>query len=277
MRKVAAELARFLIAMMMGEGVIVSQAPAADDLAGKVVVSAAASTVDALEELEAKFERIHPKVDVELSFLASSTAAKQIAAGSPADLFLSASDDWADFLEKNNRVAKRRELLGNRLAIVTAKDSPLKIERAEDLAGKPIRAIALADPDAVPAGIYARQALEKLKLWETVKDKYVGAANVRQAMQFVESGAAEVAIVYQTDAQASKKLKAAVRLDTKLSAPIRYPMVLLKSASDNRAAAAFYEYLSSTDAEQTFRDRGFLVGKDLRPDTSAKSPTSAGR
>jgi molybdate transport system substrate-binding protein len=236
-----------------------------DEAGGQVTILAATSTVDALEEVRASFLKKHPVAKVELSFTASSTAAKQIVSGSPADLFISASDDWADYLEKKDLVAKRIDLLGNRLVIVVAKDSALKLSSPADLTSAAVRKIALADPESVPAGIYAKQALEKLKLWDAVQDKYVGGANVRQALQFVESGAAEAGVVYQTDATAAKKVKIAARIDPDLSDPIRYPLVLLKTGSKNKLAAAFFDFLLSSDAAKIFREHGFLVGDDLKP------------
>jgi len=136
--------------------------------------------------------------------------------------------------------------------------------------------LALADPEAVPAGIYARQALTRLGLWDRLKDKVAAAQDVRQALVFVETGAAEAGIVYATDAAASAKVRVAMGIDPGLTEPIRYPLVLLKSAESNPAARAFYEFLGSAEAAGVFRKHGFVwLGDSLpRSDPNASSGPS---
>jgi molybdate transport system substrate-binding protein len=238
-------------------GGAVAGAPRSDELSGKVLVFAAASTTDALDEIRAEFERLHPAVKVRMSFAASSALAQQIRAGAPADVFLSASHQWADAV--GELVARRRDLLGNTLVVVVPVKSSLRIERPEALAGAGVRRLAIADPRAVPAGIYARQALEKLGLWKTLQPRLAGGADVRQALKFVETGAADAGIVYSTDAATARKVRIAMSLDAGLTEPIRYPLVLLKQAEGNAAAAAFYEFLTLEPARAVFERHGFLV------------------
>jgi molybdate transport system substrate-binding protein len=256
----------FFIAMLFCAATLVLGMPAAPsaaqtpaDTSQSILVFAAASTSDALKEIAAEFERQHPGVKVRTSFAASSTLAKQIEAGAAADLFLSASPEWAEYLAKKDLVDRQRDLLGNQLVIVVPTESTLKIAGPADLLGKQITRLALGDPASVPAGVYARQALTKLDLWDKLKDKVVGAADVRQALQFVERGAAEAGIVYATDASASDKVRVAVTIDPTLSEPIRYPLVLLPAGAKNQAAGKFYDYLASDGAGVVFRKRGFLV------------------
>jgi len=230
-----------------------------DHPAGRLLVLAAASTREAIDELRANFAGQHPEVTVRASFAASSTLAQQADAGAEADLFLSASSQWADFLEGKDLVALRSDLLSNELVVVVPADSKITIDGAARLADPRIRRLVLADPKAVPAGVYARQALEKLNLWEKLGSKVAGAADVRQALKFVETGAAEAGIVYRSDAQGDKKVRIALALDPKLSQPIRYPLVLLKRGADNKAAVAFYEFLRSPPAAAVFRRYGFIV------------------
>ena len=259
-----------LFAVLLPMGLAGGRLLAADTPESKVIVFAAASTVDALEEIREQYRKLRPVVEIELSFEASSTAAKQIAAGAAADVFISASQDWTDFLAKKDLVVRQTNLLGNRLVVVVPKDSAIKLAEPQDLTSKKIKSLALADPDSVPAGVYARQALEKLKLWDVVRKKYAGAANVRQAMQYVETGSAEAGIVYNTDALASRKLKVAFEFDAKLSDPIRYPIVLLRTGSRSAEARRWYDYLQGADATKIFRRHGFLAGDDLR--ASATEP-----
>ncbi len=234
---------------------------AADEskLSGKLLVAAAASTTDAIERIRADFARLHPGVTVRVSYASSSTLAQQISAGAEVDLFLSASSEWANVLSDKQLVERRRDLLSNELVIVVPADSKLQVKSPADLVQAGIRRLALADPRSVPAGVYARQALEKLKLWSKVEAKVTGAADVRQALHFVDTGAAEAGIVYATDVKDDKAVRIAARIDAKLTDPIRYPLVLLKRGTDNRAAVAFYDYLASPPASAVFRELGFVV------------------
>jgi molybdate transport system substrate-binding protein len=247
------------LAILLMASAISTRAAEPEGLSGKILFLAAASTADAAEEVRAEFARLHPAVSVRTSYAASSTLAQQVAAGAPADLFLSASGEWADFLADKNLVERRHDLLGNRLVIVIAADSSLRIAEAADLAGDKIRRLALADPKSVPAGVYAKQALEKLGVWQKVSGKVAGAADVRQALHFVETGAAEAGIVYATDAASSKRVRVVHEIAPDLSAPIRYPLVLVKRRGDRSAAIVFYDFLRSEYAADVFRRHGFVV------------------
>ena len=226
-----------------------------------VVLFAAASTTGALDEIREQFKQ-QTGVDVKASYAASSTLAQQIIYGAAADVFVSANTQWADYLDRNALVAERRDLLGNRLVIVVPADSPLDLHKPEDLLGKEVRYLALADYTAVPAGIYAQQALTKLGLWEPLKEKVVSGADVRHALSYVETGAAEAGLVYATDAAVSTAVKVAAEIPADLTGPIRYPIVLLKHGSGKPAAESFYRYLCSPQAAATFRKHGFVVHTD---------------
>ncbi|REK11946.1 MAG: molybdate ABC transporter permease [Planctomycetota bacterium] len=246
-------------------------------LEGQVLVLSAASTTDAVDALRAAFVKTHPQVTVDAGFAASSALAQQIAAGAPADVYLSANERWADFLDEKGLVARRRDLLSNRLVVVVADDSKLEVKRPADLEQQGIDHVALADPTSVPAGIYARQALAELGLWQDLEAKVVSAADVRQAMQLVVSGAAEAAIVYASDAATSDRVRVAVELDESLSEPIRYPVVLLNRGAERPAAVAFYDYLLSAEAADVFRRYGFLVMADDHPAADAVPVAAAQR
>lgn len=222
-----------------------------------ILILAAASTTDAIEDIVRQFEQSHPTIDVRTSFGASSTLAQQIASGAQADLFLSASTQWADELAQKGLVAKRQDLLGNRLVVIIAADSPLAITTPADLAGENIKRLALADPQAVPAGVYARAALERLGLWQQLSPRVAAGADVRQALNFVATGAAEAGIVYASDVAAQDEVRIACEFPAELSAPIRYPLVLLKDARP--AAAKLFEFLGTAQAAQAFERHGFVV------------------
>ncbi len=236
-------------------------AAAADpaEISGKLLFLAAASTTEAVDEIRAEFVRLHTGVTIRASYGASSALARQITAGAEADIFLSASTEWAEYLNKDKLVDRQRDLLSNELVIITPVDSELRISHPRDLLVDGVRHLALADFRSVPAGVYARQALTALDLWPRLEPRVAGAADVRQALHFVETGAAEAGIVYATDARASKRVRVAARIDPKLSDPIRYPVVLLKHGAGNAAAVAFYDFLLSPAAAAIFRRQGFIV------------------
>jgi molybdate transport system substrate-binding protein len=239
-------------------------AVAAKNAAHTVILFAAASTAETLNELREQFERDQHAV-VRASYGASSTLALEIAQGAPADVFVSASEEWADHLAAKGLVAQRYPLLENQLALIMPARSKIRVSTLPDLLAPEIRRIALGDPESAPAGIYARRALTKLDLWELLRHKVVSSVDVRQALAFVETGAAEAGIVYVTDAAISTKVIVVARFDIELSGPIHYPAVLLAHGRENPAARQFVDYLRSEAAAGVFRKHGFLtVSQDRR-------------
>lgn len=225
----------------------------------EVTIFAAASTQNALEAIIHEFERLNPDVKLRASFASSSSAAEQIARGAPADLFLSANRQWGDFLKEKLLVAEQHELLGNQLVAIEPADASWHIGTPKELLKDEITHLAIGDPDSVPAGIYAKQALLKLDLWDALAEKIVAGSDVRHALTMVETGAAEAGIVYSTDAAISNKVKTAFPFDRELTEPIIYPLVLTKQGAKNSAAREFYHFLQSSSAATVFRQSGFRV------------------
>jgi molybdate transport system substrate-binding protein len=221
-----------------------------------LVVFAAASTADALEELKLRYQQEHGG-EIEISYGGSSHLAAQIGQGAPADLFLSASEEWADTLAARGLVAERHNLLGNELVLIVPADSQRNISTPADLTRDRVSHLALADPQAVPAGKYAREALEKLGLWQPLEKKVVAGADVRQALMYVERGEADAGIVYASDAALTSQVKVVHHFDPALSSPIRYPWVRLKDSS--LEADGFYDFLRSAQATKVFQQKGFIV------------------
>ncbi len=231
---------------------------AADAPAETVHVYAAASTRDVIEEIAHAFKD-ETGIAVDVTPAASSTLAKQIEKGADADLFLSADEDWADYLSDRKLVEKRRDLLGNRLAVVTPADSKLKMAELADIAAPDVKQLALGGP-AVPAGRYARQALEKAGVWDKVKDRVIEAADVRTALALVVKDEADAGVVYVTDAkEAGDKVRTVLVVPDDLHKPIRYPLALLHTDSIKPGARKFYEYLAGDKAAAVFRKAGFTV------------------
>ncbi|HEX7447710.1 MAG TPA: molybdate ABC transporter substrate-binding protein [Pirellulales bacterium] len=230
-----------------------------------IVFLAAASTQEPVETIATNYERSSSSIAVKCSFAGSSTLAEQIAAGVQADLFLSANQQWVQHLTDTGLVAKSSPLLRNRLVLIVPVDSEVVITRPEDLLKDSVRHLAMADPESVPAGIYGREALEKLNLWNGVQDKVAAGDDVRQALSYVETGAAEAGIVYATDAIISDKVKTAFPIALELSEPVIYQVALLKSAAEKPAAMAFYQHLQSQEALTIFRQQGFGVVEKASP------------
>lgn len=226
------------------------------------VVLAAASLQPAMEEVgRAWVSRGHPAPI--FSFAASSTLARQAEAGVPADLFLSADEEWADYLQRQGLLSRgsRIDLLGNRLALVAAKDNArrLTIRPAFPLAAMlGSSRLAIADPESVPAGRYAKAALISLRIWEGVADKLAPAENVRAALAMVERGLTPFGIVYATDAKSSAKVRLVGLFPQGVHPPIRYPLVTL-ARSRNAEAQAFRRFLLSPSARAIFVRHGFIA------------------
>ncbi|MHC4405510.1 MAG: molybdate ABC transporter substrate-binding protein [Planctomycetota bacterium] len=237
------------------------RAEPSDDADGRIVVFAAASTANAVDEVCQGFREKHGVV-VQSSYAATSTLVHQIEMGAEADVLVSASEEWADHLEKGGHVSEKRNLLGNCLVVIVPADSDIKVNTPNDLLDPRVEHLAVADPEAVPAGIYAKQALVSLGLWQRLKGRLAAGAHVRQALSFVETGAAEAGIVYATDAAISEAIEVAVALEPDLTEPIRYPVVLLKSGSDREVVRRFLDYLSSPEGAAVFRKLGFTVLTD---------------
>lgn len=230
--------------------------------AAELNVFAAASLTDALKEIGTNYEK-QSADKVAFNFGASSLLARQIEEGAPADVFFSADEAKMDQLDKKDLVLKetRKSRLSNSLVIVTAADSDLKINSPADLADPKINRIALADPKAVPAGVYSKAWLEKENLWPAVEPKVVPTDNVRAALAAVESGNIEAGMVFKTDAAISKKVKVAYEVPLKDSPKISYPVAVMKNSRSIESAKKFVEYLDSNDAAKIFEKYGFIVLK----------------
>lgn len=228
--------------------------------AAEITVFAAASLTDSLKEIGVTYEK-QSSDKIVFNFSASSTLARQIEEGAPADIFFSADEARMDGLEKKGLIERgtRKSRLGNTLVIVTAADGGVALSSPQELAEPKVKRIALADPKAVPAGIYAKAWLEKIRLWPVVEPKIVPTENVRAALAAVESGNVEAGIVYKTDAGISKKVKISCEVPAKDTPDISYPIALVKESKQPEAAKRFLNYLGSKEAGDIFKKFGFIV------------------
>jgi molybdate transport system substrate-binding protein len=229
-----------------------------------VLVFAAASLKDALDDITAQYKHNTGK-SIRVSLAASSTLAKQIENGAPADIFISADLDWMDYLAQRNFVkpSTRKNLLGNKLVLVAPSAAAVQVKiqpgfpLAKLLAGGKL---AMGDTAAVPAGKYGKAALEKLGIWPSVVGQIAQAESVRAALALVARKEAPFGIVYQTDATAEPKVKVVGVFPADTHPPIIYP-IALTAGSTNPDAAAFLAYLSSAKARPFFEKQGFTILK----------------
>ena len=227
-----------------------------------VLLFAAASTTDAVAEAIARY-RAETGAEVTASFAASSALARQIENGAPAHLFLSSNVEWVDYLEGKGLLVpeSRRDLLGNRLVLVAPADSRVEVSIGPDLALAALLGdgrLAIADPDHVPAGRYARAALESLGLWPEVEGRTVRTLDVRAALALVERGEVPPGIVYATDVTACRACRTVAVFPESSHPPIRYPLALVAGQA-GPAARAFYDFLASPAAAAIFARHGFAV------------------
>lgn len=228
----------------------------------KVTVYAAASLTNAIEEIAALYEQ-QTATTVVGSFGSSSTLAKQIENGAPADVFISADLKWMEYLAGKNRIdpASRRNLLGNTLVLIAPKGRRFDavannaFNFASAFAGK----LCMGEVESVPAGIYARQALVALGWWQAIQSRIVGTQDVRAALAFVERGECAAGIVYETDAKISAKVELVLRFPDDTHEPIVYPVAAVSGAG--AGSLGFIDFLASPAAGAVFERYGFsLIG-----------------
>jgi len=249
-------LARSLIAVALAWPIALAAQPA------QVTVFAAASLKNALDAVAAEFQR-DTGGSVAISYGASSTLARQIEQGAPADLFISADLDWMDYLAERNLIHRetRHNLLRNRIVLVAPAPIAAPLELKQGALAQALGAdgrIAMANVAAVPAGKYGRAALEHLGLWSEVSERLAQAENVRAALAFVSRGEAPLGIVYETDARADPKVAVVARFPETSHPPITYPVAVTR-ASAGPVALRFLQALRKPAAAAIFAREGFTA------------------
>ena len=227
--------------------------------AAELLIFAASSTANLINDAAQIYER-ETGIRVKASFAGSSKLAKQIYAGAPADLFLSANIHWMDYLEENDaiEVETRTPLLSNSLVLVQPHDATPLLTLETVATGLRDSRLAMGDPDHVPAGIYAKQALIKLNLWPQVKDRIAAMPSVRTALALVSRGEVAAGIVYASDATASDKIRVSAHFSSDNHQKIHYPIAIVKGRK-TEAALNFLEFLKSDQSVKLFTNHGFSV------------------
>mgnify|MGYP001550632203 CR=1 FL=1 len=227
--------------------------------AAEVKIYAAASLTDAITELAKIYQQTHTSTQIQPVFAGSSTLARQIENGAPADVFISADKDWADYLQTRNllEAKSRMDLLANELVLIAPAIHPRQIplKKNTNLATSFKGKLCTGEPASVPVGKYAKQALVYYGWWDAIQTRLVGTEDVRSALAFIERGECALGIVYKTDALLTKKVTTIATFPAESHLPIVYPGGLTKNA--NPDARAFWQFLQSKAALEIFSRYGF--------------------
>jgi molybdate transport system substrate-binding protein len=227
----------------------------------EIIVSAAISLKDALDEIAHLYEAANPNVSVAATYGASGTLEIQIEQGAPVDVFISAGAKQMDQLEAKGLLLEgtRKDLLHNEIVLIVPSDSSLRISSFQDLTRTDVKQVALGEPKTVPAGQYAKEVLTNLGIYDAVNSKAVLAKDVRQVLTYVETGNVDAGIVYRTDALTSSQVKIVARAPEKSHAPVVYPVAAIKSSKNPAVARDFTNFLSGPQARTVFQKYGFIL------------------
>lgn len=231
-----------------------------------LTVFAAASLKESLDEAASAYQRASG-TPVQVSYAASSTLARQVEQGAPADVFVSADQEWMDYLQQRKLIdpALRRDLLGNTLVLVAPAASKAQVDLRKP--GALLAALgaqgrlAVGQTASVPAGKYARAALQALGQWDAVQPRLAESESVRSALMLVARGEAPLGIVYGSDAQAEPKVRVVATFPADSHAPIVYPVAPLRASPQAKAAAEFVRWLGTPPAQAIFRRHGFSLAR----------------
>jgi molybdate transport system substrate-binding protein len=226
--------------------------------AADVTVSAAASLTNAFKELAPAFEAAHPGSRLLFNFAASDALLAQIAKGAPVDVFASADQETMDKAQQQKLLVDgtRRNFAGNALVVITPAEQGVALKSLSDLQQPAVKRIALGKPEGVPAGRYAKAALEKARLWQAVEPKAVFAQNVRQALDYVARGETEAGFVYATDAHVMKD-KVRVLFSVPTEAPISYPIAVTSGGPNADGGRQFLDFVASAAGQAVLAKHGF--------------------
>lgn len=230
-----------------------------EKIKGTVTLAAAASLEYVFEEkLIPEFEKEYPDVKIEGTYDSSGKLQQQIEAGLPADIFFSAAETQMDALDQEGMIQRNTivNMLENKIVLITPAGSDKEFHEFADIEKADM--IAMGDPESVPAGRYAQEALKKLGIWEEIKGKASFGTNVTEVLNWVAEESADCGIVYQTDAATTDKVNIVAEApEDSLKTPVLYPVAMLKEAPNKEAAEKFYKYVTSDEGAKIFEEYGF--------------------
>ncbi len=224
----------------------------------EIIISAAVSLTDALEEMQEIYEKKH-NVELTFNLAGSGTLAQQIQQGAPIDLFISANQNWMDTLEDENVIdaSTRKDVTGNTLVLIAHKDSSLSYQSFEEISPGDVDEIAVGNPESVPAGGYTKDTLKSLGMWETLSDHIILAKDVRQVLTYVETGNADIGFVYESDALTSDDIQMLATAEEGLHDPIIYPGAIIDDSKHPEEVQAFLDYMLSEEGQDILATHGF--------------------
>ncbi len=226
--------------------------------AADLTVSAASSLTNAFTEIAGSYEKANPGTRVLLNFGSSGSLLQQISRGAPVDVFASADLETMDRAQKQNLLVQdtRSDFVANKLVVVVPSDSIKRMQSLADLNAAELVRLGIGTPESVPAGRYAKQALEAAGLWDVLSSRYVFGQNVRQVLDYVARGEVDAGFVYATDAAVMKD-RVTVVLEVKTSQPILYPIAAVKGGGHENAARRFIDFVKSEPGQQVLAKFGF--------------------
>jgi molybdate transport system substrate-binding protein len=226
-------------------------------LANELIVSAASSLTNVMNEAAAQFEKSRPGVKIVLNFASSGTLLRQIERGAPVDVFVSADSETMDLAVRKDLIVGGSVRIFSKNKLVMLVRSDLDIGDIRSLDNKSVRRIAIGHPRSVPAGRYTQKILEKVGVWERLSDKFIYAQNVRQCLDYATRGEVDVAFVYITDSLlVQNKLRVMPIEDASLG--IQYPMAIVKTSSNTALAEEFVSFLMSEKMSELLKRNGFF-------------------
>lgn len=226
----------------------------------ELLISAAISLTDALNDMKEVYEKEHNGVTLTFNLGGSGKLAQQIEQGAPADLFLSADTKWMEELESKSLIVAntRVDFTGNKIVLIANKDKDQEISSFNDIDVTKLTHIAIGEPESVPAGKYAKEALTTIGKWNSIEPKLVLAQNVRQVLTYVESGNADIGFVYSSDAATSDEIIVTAEADTKWHSPIIYPAAVTADSKNQAEAKKFVGFLQSEQGQTILAKYGFV-------------------
>ena len=228
-----------------------------------ITVSAAASLTDAMEDIKVVYQQQQPETNIIYNFASSGSLQQQIEQGAPVDVFVSAASKQMNELEAKQLLKQdtRKNLLENRLVLIVSTNIE-NISKFEDLKSDRINKIAIGEPGSVPAGKYAREVFDNLKIADRLESKTIFAKNVRQVLTYVETENVDAGIVYATDAKKSTRVEIAAVAPKASHSPIVYPVAVVEDTRNSEASEDFVEFLSSNSAGKVFEKHGFALTEE---------------
>lgn len=238
-----------------------AQGPTSENKPVSLIISAASSLKDAMDEIKTDYTKENPNVTITYNFGSSGSLQQQIEQGADVDVFISAAEKQMDALKEKGLIMEdtRKNFLENEIVLVVPRD--LAITDFKDLTTDKVKEVGLGEPKSVPAGQYAEDVLTKLNILDSIKSKIVYGKNVKEVLAWVETGNADAGIVYETDAKVSDKVKLVTKAPKGSHKPIYYPAAVIKASKNTDAAKAFINYLYSSKAKPVFEKYGFIFSE----------------